>query len=304
MGKNLNAIKTKKITLFLMTEKGYFFLNQTLKKYKHLYKVVVIGSDKNTQNDFEKEIIELCILNNINYIRKVDFQRVETEYVISISWRWLIDHPKRKLIIFHDSILPRYRGFAPLVNSLINGEVQIGVSAIFGEGDYDAGNIIIQSKSSISYPLTIGEAIKIVNTNYLYCANFILDIIDNSNELIGTPQEESEASYSIWRDESDYLIDWNKSSKEIRRFIDSTGYPYKCAKTYLNGDIVRIISAEESTEIKLETRHTGKVIFIHQGKPVIICGEGTLIINEGYIEEKGIMRPLIPLPYFRVRFIS
>lgn len=287
-----------------MTEKGYFFLNETLRKYKHLYEVVVIGSDKNIQNDFEKEIIELCILYNINYIRKGAFQRVETEYAISISWRWLIDHPIEKLIIFHDSILPRYRGFAPLVNSLINGEEEIGVSAIFGESDYDSGKIIIQSKSCINYPLTIKEAIKIANRNYLYCANFILDTLNNSNELMGIPQDESAASYSIWRDESDYLIDWKKSAKEIRRFVDSTGYPYKCAKTYLNGNIIRIVSAEESVEIKLETRHTGKVIFIHQGKPVIICGEGTLIINEGYIEEKGVMKPLIPLSNFRSRFMS
>ena len=79
---------------------------------------------------------------------------------MAVSWRWMIKHPKNKLIVFHDSILPKYRGFAPLVNMLINGEKEIGVSAIFGADEYDSE--IISEKTTISYPIKIQKPFRLI----------------------------------------------------------------------------------------------------------------------------------------------
>ncbi|GJM73208.1 hypothetical protein HMSSN036_54240 [Paenibacillus macerans] len=51
-------------------------------------------------------------------------------------------------------------------------------------------------------------------------------------KIIGFPQNEKEASYSLWRDEEDYLIDWSMDSEYVHRFIDATGFPYKGAATF------------------------------------------------------------------------
>ena len=59
------------------------------------------------------------------------------------------------------------------------------------------------------------------------------------------PQEEEKATYSLWRNEDDYLIDWNNTSKQIKRFIDAVGSPYKSASSYINNKKVRIIAANE-----------------------------------------------------------
>ena len=60
----------------------------------------------------------------------------------------------------------------------------------------------------------------------------IRQAIENKS-LKTTTQNESEATYSLWRDEEDYRIDWNQSSKEIRNFIFALGFPYKGASAYI-----------------------------------------------------------------------
>ncbi len=301
---NLSQINTLKssVTFFLMTEKGYEFLKATSKEYKSLYGLVVVGSDKAIVNDFEKEIIEYCQINDIPFIRRSEFRDVSTKYVIAVSWRWLIDHPQKNLIVFHDSILPKYRGFAPLVNALINGENYIGVSAIFGADDFDVGDIIYQCSTSISYPMKINDAIAINNKNYIECALTVLECINKGKALSGRKQHDKDASYSCWRDDDDYYIDWRKSSSYIKRYIDAVGYPYKGAASLCEGKIIRIFDAEIMSDVKIENRDVGKVLFFKDGKPVVICGEGMLQITDAYVDNGGSMLDFFPVQKFRLRF--
>ncbi len=292
------------LTLFLMTAKGYHFLRHTVPKYKSLFGLVVVANDTAIQKDYETEILDFCLQHGIPCVKRNDLEIVETEYALAISWRWLIKHPIDKIIVLHDSLLPKYRGFAPLVNALINGEPQVGVSAIFGANDFDTGDIITQSKSSISYPIKINEAISIVNKNYLDCAETVLKTLLDGKKLKADPQNESLASYSVWRDEFDYAIDWSNSSSEIRRFVDAVGYPYKGAYTKLDGRVVRILSAEEAPDVTVENRHYGKVLFVDDGKPVVICGTGLLKIHDAVLEQDNQITPLLPLPKFRIRFTT
>ena len=300
----VNFFKKNSITLFLMTEKGYEFLRKTIDDYRELFAIVVIGSDQSLHNDYESELINFCHKNKLPYVKRSDFNPIETEYAMAISWRWIIDHPQDKLIVFHDSLLPKYRGFAPLVNSLINGEVEIGVSAIFGASEFDTGAIITQSKSSIRYPIKIAEAIDCINHNYLECANYVLSTLMEGLPLVGAPQDESKATYSMWRDEEDYKIDWTKSASEIRRMIDAVGYPYLGAFTMLDGKKIRIFAGEETADVKIENRQCGKALFIEAGKPIIVCGQGMLKITEAHIEHDGKTELFFPLTRYRLRFTN
>lgn len=287
-----------------MTVKGYEFLCKTVDDYRELFALIVIGNDQSLHNDYEAELIDLCRKKKLPYIKRLDFKAVETEYALAISWRWLIDHPQDKLIVFHDSVLPKYRGFAPLINSLINGEVEMGVSAIFGASEFDTGAIITQSKSSIHYPIKIAEAIDCINHNYLECANYVLSALMEGLPLVGSPQDESKATYSLWRDEEDYRIDWTKSASEIRRMIDAVGYPYLGAFTMLDGKKIRIFAGEETTDVKIENRQCGKALFIEAGKPIIVCGQGMLKITEAHIEHDGKTELFFPLTRYRLRFTN
>ena len=294
----------KKVTLFLMTEKGYYFLKAVYFQFSSIIHEVVTAADPQLSNDFHIEIINFCNIHKINCTIRDEFSSIKTEFCLAISWRWILNHPTDKLIILHDSLLPKYRGFSPLVSSLINGESKIGVSAIFGEMQYDTGSIIIQSSRSINYPITIQQAISLIIDVYIEVGFFILSIILNNKAFTSSQQSDIDASYSVWRDEDDYAVDWYKDSGFISRFVDSVGFPYKGASSRLiSGETVRIFSAVSLPDINIENRNVGKVIFIESGFPIVICGKGLLKILSATITKNGETTQFIPVDKFRIRFL-
>lgn len=293
----------KSIVLNLMTEKGFEVL-KIVSRFRKLIAFVIIGKDKNIGSDYSEQIKDFCNDNNIDFYHRDDHPKIDkTQYIIAISWQWMINHPKNKLIIFHDSILPKYRGFSPLVNMLVNGENEIGVSAIFGSDEYDKGEIIAQKSTVISYPIKIFEAIHLNIENYKKIALEIFNKISTGQEISSTPQKESDASYSIWRDYNDYYIDWNKSSNEIKRLIDAVGFPYLGARSILNDDSEIVIKdAMVYPDVDCELRDIGKVIFVDQGDPIVICGSGLLKITDASFIKTNLSSNFLPIKKFRLRF--
>lgn len=293
-----------KIVLYLMMKKGFAAFSQAIEIDREIIDFIVIDKDANVDNDFSKEITELAVKSRIRfYIRGEEPEVDRNTYILAISWRWMINHPAQRLVIFHDSLLPKYKGFAPLVNMLINGGKKIGVSAIFGAEEYDRGDLIAQNFSNIQYPITISEAIDINIKNLNRLVKEVISNISSEENLIGTSQREHEATYSIWRDDDDYRIDWGKSADEIKRLIDAVGTPYLGARTSTcNAETIRIIAAEVVNDVKCEMRHVGKVLFIREGLPTVICGRGLLQINEAYYD-KSANKSYLPLKSFRVRFL-
>lgn len=289
-----------KITLFLMTKKGYDILSHIINTYSStIIDKVIAGQDQNVANDYYLDIQTLCERHGVEFHDKNDNFTVTTQYALAISWRWLINCADTTLIVLHDSLLPRYRGFAPLVSSLINKEPRIGVTAIMAGGDYDLGDIIFQSSSQIVYPIKISEAINEIRNNYTEAVNFVLASISSGAEFSRIAQSKTTGSYSLWLDDEDYFIDWLQPAERISRFIDAVGYPYKGAACYLNGSVVRISESVLMEDVKIENRSPGKVIFVEDGMPVVVCGEGLIKITK-MTSENG--ESLIPLEKFRSRF--
>ncbi len=130
-----------------MTKKGWESLKSLIKKnLTYCVKLVVIGKDKSLDDDCAIKIEKLCKEHNIKYTYDKKIECL-SQYAIAISWRWLLNLGTTQLIVIHDSLLPKYRGFSPLVNQLINGETKIGATALFASEKYDEGNIIIQKKT-------------------------------------------------------------------------------------------------------------------------------------------------------------
>ena len=290
----------KALTLFVMTEKGLTFVEQAVSMFKDIIAEVVIGQDSAVLNDYSREIAAVCDSASVNFSFRTDFSKITSEYVMAISWRWLIKHPQEKLIIFHDSLLPKYRGFAPLVNALINGESKIGVSAIFGASEYDRGNIIHQTSVPIRYPITIAEAIKAVSDCYLYSGMVVMKTIASGESLKAEPQNHDQATYSLWRDDEDYQIDWSQSARKIRRMIDAVGKPFKGAFCLVDGVPARILAAEDQEDVQIENRAAGKVIFMEDGLPIVVCGTGLLKVTACVADESR--ESMLPLSKFRARF--
>lgn len=290
----------QKIVLYIMNEKGYYVLkNLIVNSLFENIEYVVTAEDKNLKKDYYLECKDLCQRFNVKCYNRREKIPDFSGYKIAIGWRWIINNSE-KLIVFHDSILPKYRGFAPLVNMLINGEKEIGVTALSATNDYDKGDIIAQEKLSIQYPIKIQEAIEKITPLYYKLVKIILGKIIQNEELPAFSQEEKLASYSLWRDEGDYRISWNQTAQEIRRRVDALGHPYAGAKALLNGKLIIIAEVEELKDIKIENRDVGKVVYMIEGLPCVVCKEGILLIKSAFYEKDG--ESIFPFRKFRSRF--
>jgi methionyl-tRNA formyltransferase len=291
-----------KVTLFLMTLKGFEVIRAIAdNSYLNVIEKVVIGRDNNVINDYSNDIEKICLANKIAYCFNNENYEVNTLYGIAISWRWIINSGEFNLIVLHDSLLPKYRGFSPLVNMLINGEKKIGVTALFASNEFDKGPIILQKEIPINYPIKIQKAIESICDLY---SDVVIELLYNiSNEMLieAKNQDESKASYSLWRDNDDYNINWEFSASKICRFVDSVGYPYDGAKCKINNVVVKIIEAEILEDLKIENRDVGKVLFFEDEFPIIVCGIGLIKINKAVYERTG--ESIFPMKKFRTRFI-
>lgn len=282
-----------------MSKKGYTVVTSIHSRYPGIIDKVIASRDSSIAEDYYDELEHFCKDSNIDFFDRGDAYSIETEYSIAVSWRWLIKTELSRLIVFHDSLLPRYRGFNPLVTALINGDNEIGVTALHATQEYDKGDIISRSSSFIRYPITIREAIDVILADYSSLAVEIAECLSCGNELTAIPQSEENASYSLWRDEEDYFIDWAASAATIRKFVDAVGFPYKGAASTLDGKVVRILKAEVLDDVRIENRTFGKIIFVIDSKPVVVCGHGLLRIDE-VTDDSG--TSILPLPRFRMRF--
>ena len=293
------------ITLFVLGQKGYAAASACLsEKYCHLIKLVVIGEDKNLRDDWSSNIRTLCESSCINFVMRSSYTANDicaNSIAIASGWRWLINENFNKLIVLHDSILPKYRGFNPLVTSLLNRDRVIGATAFIANGDFDTGPIIDSELSQISYPIKISSAMNTIESVIYKLTLKLLNRIANHESLIGTPQDETHVSYSVWRDSNDYWIDWAKSSEDISHFINCVSTPYAGASTLMDGELIRIIDATPIDDVTISNRDPGKVLFIKNLKPIVICGNGLLRIDQA-VNENGIT--ILPLQRFRIRFKS
>ncbi|NNJ26940.1 methionyl-tRNA formyltransferase [Alienimonas chondri] len=289
----------KKLTVFAMTKKGRAVITAIHLKYPGMIAAVIASRDSGMAEDCYEDIRDFCGRNAIAFLDRRDSYTIATDYSLAVSWRWIIRNESSSLVVFHDSLLPRYRGFNPLVTALINGDVKVGVTALFATDEYDRGDIIAQSETAIEYPITIAEAIDAIQANYVSLGLEIADALHREEPLAASPQSEDCVTYSLWRDEDDYFIDWSASAATIRRLVDAVGFPYRGAASVLDGKVVRLLKAEALEDVKIENRTPGKVIFIRDFKPVVVCGEGLLRIEE-MIDDRGVAA--LPLPRFRMRF--
>jgi len=283
-----------------MSYKGHYVLQKILSEFdSSIIDKVISSRDNKVEKDYYDEIMNLSASKKIPFFDRNDSYGINTKYCFAISWRWLIKTDKQ-LIILHDSVLPRYRGFSPLVNCLINNESSVGITAIFAKEEYDTGDIIEQRELRITYPITIFEVIKALTPLYYEIVKVLLDKIVNGIQFNTKKQDGKDISYSLWRDDDDYVINWGEDSFYIKRFIDAVGFPYLGALSYTDNKKVRIIEAEVFDDVKIENRTPGKVIFIKNGNPIVVCGEGLLLITK--IIEEATGKSILPFNKIRTHF--
>jgi methionyl-tRNA formyltransferase len=258
--------------------KGSTFAETLLRRGIRIDQIVTYDNGEDRTGGFDR----LRLLAAQSSIALVETRHPEPDakdLTFLIGWQHLLPSGIPSTVVFHDSLLPRYRGFAPTVTALIRGDREIGVTALAATDGIDEGPIIAQASVRIDYPIKIEAALKLQAG---LMADLAVDIVARwrSGSLAPTPQEPSGATFSIWRDDADYEIDWSRSATEIERFVDAVGHPYPGARTTVAGvEIIRVHDVAALSDLPFEIRHVGKIWRLDQGRPLVVCGSGLLQIN-------------------------
>ncbi len=269
------------ICFLLRGQKAFSFLSGFVSTQPLPAKLTVfIDEEVNVKSEYHKSIHELCLIHGIESyfykFTKPDFNLYTT--LVAVGWSYMV--VSDRLYVIHDSILPRYRGFNPLVSALINAENKIGATFLKATDKVDAGPIHAQIVSEILYPIKIQAALEKMCQIYFKFGKELLPILFDRIRYPIREQDEAQVSFSMWRDEDDYRIDWHQSAEEIKRFVDSVGFPYLGASSLLNEAKVRILDSEVYPSLKIENRVPGKVFSLEGGCPVVACGTGLLKVTQ------------------------
>ena len=185
--------------------------------------------------------------------------------------------PKYGAINVHGSLLPKYRGAAPIQWAVLNGDKITGVTTMHLASEMDTGDIIYTAETEIGEYETSGELFdRLKDMGAELLVKTLRDI--DAGIAPRTPQDHSKASYVTMLDKSICPIDWNKTPREVLKHIYGL-QPWPVATMELEGKTVRVFAAKY-TDGKTE-KVPGAVVSTDKGGLEIACADGeTLLITE------------------------
>ncbi|MEU9284324.1 methionyl-tRNA formyltransferase [Streptomyces sp. NPDC048275] len=193
------------------------------------------------------------------------------DVIVANNWRtWIppriFELPRHGTLNVHDSLLPAYAGFSPLIWALINGEKEVGVTAHMMNEELDAGDIVAQ------HAVTVGP--RDTATDLFHkTVDLIAPVTTEALRLIAsgqtefTRQDRSRASFFHKRSAEDIRVDWNWPAEDLERLVRAQSAPYPSAFTYHRGKRLEILAAFVSAG-----RYGGTPgrIFYREGDGVVI----------------------------------
>lgn len=188
----------------------------------------------------------------------------------------ILDYPKYGCINIHGSLLPKYRGAAPIQWSVLNGDRVTGVTSMYMAEAMDAGDIIFTRETEILPEETSGELFDRLSVMGAELLCETIDAIENGTAE-RTPQNEDEATLAPMIDKSLCPIDWTKSAQEILNKIRGLD-PWPVATAEFEGQRFKVFKAKKLSDAT-NGMEAGRIIPNKDGVEVV-CGDGTLLITE------------------------
>jgi len=181
----------------------------------------------------------------------------------------VIDIPPLGIINVHASLLPRYRGAAPVQWAIARGETRTGVTTMRIDAGLDTGDILLQRETPIGEEETaveLGQRLATLGAALLVETLAGLE----SGAIVARPQDSSQATYAPLLKKEDGLIDWRLTARELCHRVRGL-LPWPGCYTGLRGQLLHIWKARPAAGV------TGEPGTLHptQGRLLVACGEGT-----------------------------
>lgn len=187
----------------------------------------------------------------------------------------VLDIPKYGCINLHASLLPMYRGAAPINWAIINGEKVSGNTTMLMDVGLDTGDMILKDEVEITDNMTAGELHDILMVRG---AELLVKTIEGiAKENIVLQKQSDETFYAKMLDKNIAKIDWNKSSKEIHNLVRGLN-PWPIAYTNYKDERMKIFETEHVEE--KASKEPGTIIDVSKKGIKVACREGVLLIKK------------------------
>ncbi|MEV0293164.1 methionyl-tRNA formyltransferase [Nocardia sp. NPDC050710] len=201
-------------------------------------------------------------------------KRAEPDVIVVNSWyTWmpaeLYNLPPHGTLNLHDSLLPKFTGFSPVLWALISGESEVGLTVHRMDEGLDSGDILVQH----SIPVRPGDTgTELVLRGMELIPGALAEALHllESGTAVWRPQNSAERTYFHKRSDRDSLIDWRWDAVELERFVRALSDPYPNAFSYYRGERIRVVAAAVADICFGGT--PGRVV-VQDGRAAVVVGE-------------------------------
>ena len=258
---------------------------------------VVTQPDKEVGRNHElsfSPIKNVAIENNITVIQPIkirnEFDRVlelKPDIIVTCAYgqiipKEILDYPKYGCINVHASLLPKYRGGAPIHRAILNGDKETGITIMYMAPGMDDGDIITQEKIVIRDDETVGELHdELSPLGAKLLIETLPSIFDGTNERI--KQDESNVTFAKIIKKEDEIIDFDDSSINVYNKIRGLN-PFPGAYAVLDGKRVKIYKSR--IEKNSSDKTPGTIVDILKDGIVVKTKDGSIVIEDLKMEGK------------------
>lgn len=190
----------------------------------------------------------------------------------------LLEVPVYGCINVHGSLLPAYRGAAPINWAVIKGEKKTGITTMYTDVGIDTGDMLLKKELEIGPDMTVGE---LHDKMAVLGAEVLMESLTalKNGTLQRIPQEDSQSSYAPMMNKELGHIDWNKSAGEIHNLVRGTD-PWPGAYTFLLGNRMRVWKTSLVPGKSDAEDDNGKILKVDDEGILVKCPDGNLLIKE------------------------
>ncbi|GGF69709.1 methionyl-tRNA formyltransferase [Mameliella alba] len=188
----------------------------------------------------------------------------------------VLDAPKHGCLNIHASLLPRWRGAAPIHRAIMAGDPETGVCIMQMEAGLDTGPVLLREATPIGATETTGELHDRLSR---MGAQLITQALDRIDDLVPEPQPEAGVTYAAKIDKAEAAVDWTRPAEEISRQVRGLA-PFPGAWTTHGGDRIKLLGAEPA-------EGQGAPGTLLDDRFTVACGTGALRITRAQRAGKG-----------------
>lgn len=237
-------------------------------------------------NKLDLKLISVDSLKNKQFISTIE--KLQADIFVVVAFRILpsilLSLTNKGAMNLHASLLPKYRGAAPIQHAILNGDSETGISTFIIDKNLDTGPILLQKKISISNQDNFDTLSKKISDEGPVLILESLDLLEKNNYKLFS-QLDKEASYAPKILKNELLIDWAQTANQINNRVRALSY--SGVFTFINGKRIKLYKTRVH-ENNISS-NPGRISIIDKKKVFISCAKDDLELIEVQMENKSRM---------------